>query len=71
LHDPRLDELSPYMLASNARTLMERLEPDLAPPGVLAASLGPALQQGEDYWNLFADTVERSLAALERLPVSL
>lgn len=50
------------MLASNARTLMERLEPDLAPAGVVSA---PA-KYGEDYWGTFADTVERSLATLEQ-----
>lgn len=65
LHDPALEDLSPYMLASNARTFMERLEPDLAPAGVLPASPGPALL-GEGYWETFADTVECSLAALER-----
>jgi hypothetical protein len=62
LHDPALDELTPYMLASNARTLIERLEPDLAPAGVPPA---PALQ-GEGYWDTFVDTVERSLATLEQ-----
>jgi DNA-binding transcriptional ArsR family regulator len=62
LHHPAQDELTPYMLASNARTLMERLEPDLAPAGVAWA---PA-QYGEDYWDTFADTVERSLATLEQ-----
>jgi hypothetical protein len=62
LHDPALDELTPYMLASNARTLIEQLEPDLAPAGVPPA---PALQ-GEGYWDTFVDTVERSLATLEQ-----
>jgi len=65
LHDAALEDQSPYMLASRARTLMERLEPDLAPVGVLSASPGPALQ-GEGYWDTFAETVERSLAALEQ-----
>jgi hypothetical protein len=66
LHDAVLEDLSPYMLASGARAFMERLEPDLAPAGVLAASPGPALQ-GEGYWDTFAETVERTLAALEQV----
>lgn len=65
LHDAALEDLSPYMLASNARAFMERLEPDLAPAGVLSAPPGPA-SQGEGYWDTFAETVERSLAALEQ-----
>jgi hypothetical protein len=54
------------MLASNARTFMERVEPDLALAGVESASPGPPLRQGEDYWDTFAETVERSLATLEQ-----
>jgi hypothetical protein len=64
LHDPAQDELTPYMLASNARTLMERLEPDLT-PAVVALAPTPA-QSGDDYWETFADTVQRSLATLEQ-----
>jgi hypothetical protein len=63
LRDPTLEDITPYMLASNARTLIERLEPDLAPAGV-APMPGPALQ-GEGYWESFVDTVERLLATLE------
>lgn len=62
LHDPAQEDLTPYMLASNARTLMERLEPDLAPAGVV---LAPA-PHGDNYWGTFADTIERSLATLEQ-----
>jgi hypothetical protein len=65
LQDPTLELLTPYMLASKARTLMERVEPDLALAGVEFASPGPALRQGEDYWDTFAETVEFSLATLE------
>jgi hypothetical protein len=64
LHDPAQDELTPYMLASNARTLIERLDPDLAPAGVAVAS--PGAQFGDIYWDTFVDTVERSLATLEQ-----
>lgn len=63
LHDPALDQLTPYMLASNARTLMEQLEPDLAPAGVL--SPGGQVPQGEDYWQAFADRVEQAISDLE------
>lgn len=66
LHDPTLAELTPYMLASNARTLMERVQSDLALAGVPPAPVGPGLGQGEDYWSTFAETVERSLATLEQ-----
>jgi hypothetical protein len=66
LYDPALEGLSPYMLASTARMLMERLEPDLGPAGVSPAP-GPALQ-GEGYWDTFVKTVERLLATLENGP---
>jgi hypothetical protein len=40
--DPRLDQLSPYMLASEARSLMDELEPSflfsgVSPPGTASA----------------------------------
>jgi len=64
LQDPSLDQLTPYMLSSNARTLMEQIEPDLAVAGV-QLSQTPGLQ-GEDYWQTFTETAERLLASLER-----
>lgn len=64
LHDPSLDELTPYMLASGARALLELLEPDLAPAGVPPAP-GSA-PQGEHYWDTFAVSVERLLGTLEQ-----
>ena len=63
LRDPALDELTPYMLASNARTLIEQLEQDLAPAG-LWSSASSALQ-GEHYWQTFTDVVERVVATLD------
>jgi hypothetical protein len=63
LHDPTLEQLTPYMLASNARTLMEQLEPDLARDGV-PPSVVPE-RDGERYWQTFVETVDRSLATLE------
>ncbi|MFN0153943.1 MAG: hypothetical protein ACKVUT_06140 [Gaiella sp.] len=62
LHDPELDELTPYMRASNARSFMERLEPDLAIAGI--PGNGAAGLPGEHYWESFVDRVETALAAL-------
>jgi hypothetical protein len=64
LRDPALGELTPYMLASNARTLLKRLEPDLAPAGI-SSEVGQVVQ-GEDYWATFVTTVERSLVSVEQ-----
>ncbi len=61
LHDPALDELSPYMLASNARSLMEQLEPDFELAGMPASD---APGHGELYWESFVDRVETALASL-------
>jgi hypothetical protein len=63
LQDPTLDQLTPYMLASNARTLMEHVEPELGLAGVLPS--GAPQEEGERYWEAFVGTVERSLATLE------
>lgn len=63
LQDPALDQLTPYMLASNARTLMEQLEPELGLAGVPPP--GAPNQEGEHYWEAFVGRVERSLATLE------
>jgi hypothetical protein len=62
LQQPALDELTPYMLASSARTFMERVESDLAPGGARPEP-GQALQ-GESYWDTFVSKVEHSLATL-------
>jgi hypothetical protein len=62
LHDPAIDELTPYMLSSKARSLMQQLEPDLAAAGI---PYGTAAPQGEHYWESFVDGVERAVAALE------
>ncbi len=63
LHDPTLDQLTPYMLASNARVLMEELEPDFAVARVPVAHAPAA--QGEQYWLSFVDAIQRSLVTLE------
>jgi hypothetical protein len=62
LEEPRLDELTPYMLASEARTLMAELEPELAIAGV---SIPPASgAEGDQYWDLFTETIQATLATL-------
>jgi hypothetical protein len=63
LQDPTLDQLTPYMLASNARTLMKHLEPDLALAAVEPVQARE--MEGEHYWQAFAESVERSLLTLE------
>jgi hypothetical protein len=63
LQDSSLDQLTPYMLSSNARTLMDQIGADLVLAGVQLPQT-PGLQ-GEDYWRTFTETVERSLATLE------
>lgn len=62
LEEPRLDQLSPYMLASEARTLMHDLERDFAFAGV--ALSGAASAHGEQYWDYFVESVERALSTL-------
>jgi hypothetical protein len=64
LHDPALDGLTPYMLASTARTVAERLTPDLAAAGIPTAR-GLTLP-GEEYWDTFTDIVRSSVAALDQ-----
>jgi DNA-binding transcriptional ArsR family regulator len=63
LHEPSLDHLTPYMRASNARTLMEQLEPDLAAAGIQPS--GATKREGEQYWEEFVERVDRLLAALD------
>jgi hypothetical protein len=62
LEDSKLDQLSSYMLASEARTLMDELGSGLATAGVLLPSTASA--QGEEYWTVFEESVERTLSAL-------
>jgi hypothetical protein len=58
LQRPETDELSPYLLASQARTLVEEIEPDLRQ---LNISPQFSTARGEAYWN---DFVEMSRAAI-------
>jgi hypothetical protein len=58
--DPRLADLSDYMHASEARALMERLEPTLTAAGVLVSRDGA----GADYWASFEQDISRLLEKL-------
>lgn len=62
LDDPRLDQLSPYMLASEARSLMADLEPELALAGIPASF--PTSVLGEQYWDSFTEHVDHALSTL-------
>jgi len=53
-------ELSPYMLASEARTLAEELSDDLRFAGVPFDASGPP---GEDYWDAIAERLLRVMPA--------
>lgn len=60
LRDPRHDGLSDYMLASEARLLLETLERDLTYAGIAMAPL----TDEADHWARLEDTTDRLLAAL-------
>lgn len=61
LDDPRQDDLSEYMRASEARVLMTELEPDLAYAGVRVGQAGGA---GLEYWPSFVATARELVATL-------
>lgn len=60
LLDPRWDEYTDYLRASEARQLMKRVEPDLSFAGVPVRDTG----SGSDYWETFVGNVEATLSAL-------
>lgn len=51
-----LDELSPYMRASEARLLMDQIESSLRYAGIFVPDR--PLVEGEDYWDAFEHTVD-------------
>ena len=63
LEDPRLDALSKYMLASEARSLMDEIGPGLSFGGVPSPVVPAA--QGEQYWEYFRERVDHALSALD------
>jgi hypothetical protein len=62
LSDERLQELSPYLLASEARALADHLEPSLSVVGLAFPSAASA--PGEAFWPVFVEGVERLLATV-------
>lgn len=61
LNDPRQDDLSEYMRASQARVLMTELEPDLAYAGVRVRQAGGV---GAEYWPSFVAAARELVATL-------
>ncbi len=59
LAQDQLDGLSPYMLASEARTLAEQIDPALSYAGVPVHPLRPGT--GEEYWQTFVEIVDEIL----------
>jgi hypothetical protein len=60
LQQPGLDDLSPYLLASEARTLVDTIEADLRYAGIpVAAYAAP----GIDFWDQFAEIVRATIGA--------
>lgn len=61
LHQPDLETFSPYMRASEARALMDRIEPVLRYAGVLVTLRNAT---GEEYWDVFTEAIEQILGHL-------
>jgi hypothetical protein len=61
LEDEQHERLSPYMRASEARTLAEEIGPELRYAGVRIPDGG---RLGADYWQDFVELVEAALASL-------
>lgn len=62
LRDERNERLSDYMLASDARVLMQRVGPDLRYAGV---RIWGADARGADYWEQFAADVRAAVDSVE------
>ena len=67
LQEPGLDDLSEYLLASQARTLVLEIEPDLRFIGVPLEAFGA---QGADFWDDFVE-ISRFVAGEARRPRQL
>lgn len=64
LSQPGLDDLSPYLPASQARTLVDELETDLRYAGV-PVGLYPAL--GADFWDEFSEIARTVIRKARRV----
>ncbi len=62
LEESRLEELTPYMVASEARELVVEIEADLNIAGIATSTIAEGT--GEQYWETFTDIVQRALASL-------
>ena len=62
LANPELEELSPYILASEARRFVATIEADLNLAGIATGSIPGG--EGDRYWNTFEQTVEQALLML-------
>ncbi len=61
VHEPGAEGLSDYMLASEARVLMEELAPELRFAGVAAYD---SHARGVEYWPQFVETVRAAVSAV-------
>jgi hypothetical protein len=61
IENPELEDLSDYMLASEARTLMDGLEPDFRFAGISSTGARPS---GDAYWNYFVENVEQIVSTV-------
>jgi hypothetical protein len=61
LQQPGLDDLSPYLRASQARTLVDTIAADLNYAGIPVAVYAAAL--GVDFWDEFAEIVRATIRA--------
>jgi hypothetical protein len=61
LDQAEIEEMSEYMRASEARTLIDRIGSELAFAGIPVPSEG---ELGADYWPAFVETTRRALGAL-------
>ncbi len=61
LEDQQHEQLSPYMLASQARTLVEEIRPELRYASVRIPAGG---RLGTEYWQDFVELVEAALASV-------
>jgi DNA-binding transcriptional ArsR family regulator len=62
IENSELDALSDYLLASEARSLMDALEPNLAYAGI---TLNGSRPHGEAYWSYFEGAVEELLSTVK------
>ena len=65
LQEPGLDDLSEYLRASQARTLVDELATDLSYAGV---PVGPYMALGLDFWEAFTEIVRALVRQMRGVP---